>query len=169
MILALVEAERNIKLAMGQIVSLGNSTIPFSESFNMKLLSIFFTFCFSTAFAQVEVEKDLRVDLLFKNQEELNKKAWLENNRSGPGFRIVVINTNDRQVALDVKSRLMRDFPDHKTYLLYQAPNFRIQFGNFRIRKEADAMKIQLAKIFTNNLIIIPTTVEYKPEEEPVQ
>lgn len=135
----------------------------------MKYLTIIFTLCLSSAFAQVEVEKDFRVDLLLKKQEELNKKAWVENNRSGPGFRIVVINTNDRQIALDVKTRLMRDFPEHKTYLLYQAPNFKIHFGNFRMKKEADAMKIQLAKFFTNNLIIVPTTVEYKPEEEPVQ
>lgn len=133
------------------------------------LCTIAFLLLTSFVHAQIRVDKDPRVDLLLKKQEELNKKAWSDNNKTAPGFRIVVINTNNRQAALDVKTRLMRDFPDHKTYMLYQSPNFRVQIGNFRTRKEADALKSQLAKIYSSGLLVISTTVELKPEEEPAQ
>lgn len=138
----------------------------------MKLFSLIAVlFHFSTLHAQVVVEKDPRVDLLVKKQEEVNKKAWIENNNNKlvPGFRVLVINTNNRQSAVDVKTRLMRDFPEHKTYMLYQSPNFRVQIGNFRTRKEADVLKNQLAKIYPSGLLIISATIEQKPEEEPVQ
>lgn len=132
-------------------------------------LFIAFLLSYTITSAQITVDKDPRVDLLLKKQEELNKKAWSDNNKTSMGFRIVVINTNNRQAAVDVKSRLMRDFPEHKTYMLYQAPNFKVQIGNFRTRKEADALKTQLSKIYSSGLLIISTTIELKPEEEPVQ
>ena len=132
------------------------------------ILFLFFT---STLSAQVSVDKDPRVDLLLKKQEEVNKKVWTDNNNNKqvPGFRVLVINTNNRQSAIDVKTKLMRDFPEHKTYMLYQSPNFRVQIGNFRTRKEADLLKNQLAKIYSSGLLIISATIEVKQEEEPVQ
>ena len=132
------------------------------------ILFLFFT---STLSAQVSVDKDPRVDLLLKKQEEVNKKVWTDNNNNKqvPGFRVLVINTNNRQSAIDVKTKLMRHFPEHKTYMLYQSPNFRVQIGNFRTRKEADLLKNQLAKIYSSGLLIISATIEVKQEEEPVQ
>jgi hypothetical protein len=79
---------------------------------------------------------------------------------------VLVINTNDRKAALDVKSRLMTDFPDHKTYLIYQSPYFKIQIGNFRDRKEAENLRKQIIRIYPSGVIVVPATVEYKPEKE---
>lgn len=118
------------------------------------------------ALAQVEIVKDHRLDLLMEKQEELNKKAYLDNNRTGPGYRILVVSTNDRKQALDVKTRLMREFPDQKTYLIYQSPHFKIHIGNFKSRQDADALRKQIMKIYTTGVIVIPSTVELKPEED---
>ena len=117
------------------------------------------------AFSQVEIVKDHRLDLLIAKQEELNKKVYLDNNRTASGYRILVMNTNDRQKAMDVKSTLMRDFPDHKTYLIYQSPHFKVQIGNFRKRDEAEQLRKQVNKIYPTGVIVIPSTIEVKPEE----
>jgi len=117
------------------------------------------------AFSQVEIVKDHRLDLLIAKQEELNKKVYLENNRTTSGYRILVVNTNDRQKAMDVKSTLMRDFPDHKCYLIYQSPHFKVQIGNFRKREEADLLRKQVMKLYPTGVIVIPSTIEVKPEE----
>jgi hypothetical protein len=117
------------------------------------------------AFSQVEIIKDHRLDLLIAKQEELNKKVYLENNRTASGYRILVVNTNDRQKAMDVKSTLMRDFPDHKTYLIYQSPHFKVQIGNFRKREEAEQLRKQVNKLYPTGVIVIPSTIEVKPEE----
>ena len=132
----------------------------------MKYFILFICFFPLSAFSQVVVQKDPRVDLLLKKQEEVNKKAYLENNRAVQGFRVQVINTNNRQKALEVKTRLMREYRDHKTYLSYQSPYFRIQIGNFRTRAEADGLRNQLLRIYPSGMLVVPAIVELKAEEE---
>lgn len=117
----------------------------------------------------VEIIKDHRLDLLIQKQEELNKKAYLENKKSIPGFRVMVINTNDRTKALDVKTTLLRNFPEHKTYLIYQSPNFKVQIGNFKTQAEAEKLKKIIVRLYPDGVIIVPTTIEIKTEEEIIQ
>jgi hypothetical protein len=117
-------------------------------------------------FTQVEIAKDHRLDLLIAKQTELNKKVYLDNNKTAPGYRILVINTNDRTKAMDVKSTLMRDFPDHKTYLIYQSPYFKIQIGNFRKREDAESLRKQVTRKYPTGVIVIPSTIEVRPEED---
>ena len=78
----------------------------------------------------------------------------------------MVVNTNDRLKALEVKSRMMSDFPEHKSYLVYQSPYFKIMIGNFRSRPEAEDLQKKISDIYAAGVIIVPATVEYKPEKE---
>lgn len=132
----------------------------------MKLFFFLITILPFTAFAQVDIVKDHRLDLLLKKQEELNRKVYLDNNRTGQGYRILVVSTNDRQKAMDVKTRMMREFPSEKTYLIYQSPVFKIQIGNFKNRQDADALYKKIQRIYPTGVIVIPATVELKPEED---
>lgn len=133
----------------------------------MKRFFLLMAFAFPiVAAAQVEIVKDHRLDLLRSKQEELNKKAFMDNNRTGAGYRILVLSTNDRKQAIDVKTRLMRDFPEQKTYLIYQSPHFKIHIGNFKSRQDADALRKQISKIYPTGVIIIPSTVELRPEDD---
>lgn len=131
----------------------------------LRILTILIFLSPLAAFSQVEIVKDHRLDMLIAKQVELNKKVYLENNRTASGYRILVVNTNDRQKAMDVKSTLMRDFPDHKTYLIYQSPHFKVQIGNFRKREEAEQLRKQVNKLYPTGVIVIPSTIEVKPEE----
>lgn len=135
-----------------------------------KIIWILFfpVFGFSQA-KSVEIIKDHRLDLLIQKQEELNKKAYLENRKSIPGFRVMVINTNDRTKASDVKTTLLRNFPEHKTYLIYQSPNFKVQIGNFKTQVEAEKLKKIIVRLYPDGVIIVPTTIEIKTEEEIIQ
>jgi hypothetical protein len=110
--------------------------------------------------------KDPRLDMLLRKQTELNKEVDKINNKTGPGYRIMVVNTNDRTKALEVKSRMMSDFPDEKSYLIYQSPYFKILIGNFRTRQEAEPFQKKILEIYPTGVIIVPATVEYKPEKE---
>ena len=132
----------------------------------MKYLLAVLFFLPLVSVAQVDIVKDHRLDLLRLKQEELNKKAYIENNRTGAGYRILVVSTNNRQQAIDVKTRLMRDFPDEKTYLIYQSPHFKIHIGNFKTRQDADALRKKITRIYPTGVIVIPSTIEMKPEED---
>ncbi|TWI81082.1 sporulation related protein [Lacibacter cauensis] len=118
----------------------------------------------------VFVVKDSRIDLLAKKKAEINKKA-ADARRPTKGFRIQVLNTTDRTQALAAKSKLLAQYPEHKTYLLYQAPYFKLRIGNFVERNEADDLKKELAKMFPTGVFIIPSDIEYKapPEKEEIQ
>jgi hypothetical protein len=114
----------------------------------------------------ITVVKDPRLDMLLRKQTELNKEVDKINNKTGPGYRIMVVNTNDRTKALEVKSRMMSEFPDEKSYLIYQSPYFKILIGNFRTRQEAEPFQKKILEIYPTGVIIVPATVEYKPEKE---
>ena len=112
------------------------------------------------------VTRDPRLDKLVDKQAELNKEALKARTVLEPGFRIVVISTNKRDLALEAKSKLMKLYPDQKTYLYYQSPNFKLQFGNFKTYKDAEVMRKELSASFGENLLIIPAQVEIKPEKQ---
>ena len=122
-----------------------------------------------TVSSNVFVVKDSRIDLLAKKKAEINKKA-ADAKKPTKGFRIQVLNTTDRTQALAAKSKLLAQYPEHKTYLMYTAPYFKIRFGNFVERSEADELKKELAKMFPTGVFIIPSDIEYKapPEKEEV-
>lgn len=115
------------------------------------------------------VKRDPRVDKLVDKQIELNKQALRIRTTLEPGFRILVISTNKRDLAIDAKSRLLKIYPDQKSYMFYQSPNFKLQFGNFKTMKEAEQMKKELVLDFGENLIIIPSQVEVKGEKQEAE
>mgnify|MGYP001477252335 FL=1 len=120
-----------------------------------------------TVSSTVYVMKDSRFDLLAKKKAEINKKA-ADAKKPTKGFRIQVLNTTDRNQALTIKSKLLTEYPEHKTYLMYQAPYFKIRIGNFVEKSEADDLKKEMARMFPTGVFVIPSEIEYKapPEKE---
>ncbi len=120
-----------------------------------------------TISSTVYVVKDSRFDQLISKKAEINKKA-ADARKPTKGFRIQVLNTTDRNQALAAKSKLLTLYPDQKTYLMYQAPYFKLRIGNFVERSEADDLKKELAKLFPTGVFLIPSDIEYKtpPDKE---
>lgn len=120
-----------------------------------------------TVGSNVFVMKDSRFDLLVKKKAEINKKA-ADAKKPNKGYRIQVLNTTDRNQALATKSKLLTLYPEQKTYLMYQAPYFKIRIGNFVEKGEADDLKKELARMFPTGVFVIPSDIEYKapPEKE---
>lgn len=113
-----------------------------------------------------ELHKDARLDLLMKKQSELNKEVYLENRKTGAGYRVLVVSTNDRNKATAVKTKLMQEFADQKTYLIYQSPYFKVQIGNCKTQAEANGLRARVLKFYPDNVIVVPATIEMKPEKE---
>lgn len=115
------------------------------------------------------VTRDPRVDKLVDKQIELNSQALKVRTTLEQGFRIMVISTNKRDLAIDTKSRLMKAFPEQGSYMFYQSPYFKVQFGNFRTMKDAEKMKSALSLQFGDNPIIIPSQIEVKGEKQEAE
>jgi hypothetical protein len=116
----------------------------------------------------VIVKKDMRMDILSSKQGEINKRAAkLSSSGYYKGYRIQVYNAQNRDEANTVKAELLRRFPDQKSYMLYQAPNFRVRIGNFLTQKEAtDLRKILSAMYPQRGIYIVPDLIEYTPPED---
>jgi hypothetical protein len=82
------------------------------------------------------------------------------------GFRIQVISTNQRDQAFRIKAELLTNFPDHKSYIIYQSPNFKVRIGNFIKKEDAEMLKSQLNKFYPRGVYIVDDAVEYNPRED---
>jgi hypothetical protein len=114
--------------------------------------------------ATVLVHKDPRFDELAAKQAEINKKSVRSGPRRVGGFRVQAANTQNRDEANAVKAELLRRFPDEKTYLLYQAPSFRVRIGNFLTQRDAFTMRKMISALYPGKgIYIVPDTIEYTP------
>jgi hypothetical protein len=116
--------------------------------------------------ASVVVKKDPRVDVLVKKQSAVNASIKKSSVRSGRGYRLLVVNTNKRDEAIDAKTKIYTHYPELKSYLTYQSPFFKVKAGNFKSRAEAEKHRKTMSIIFPKGVFIINDTIEIKPEKE---
>lgn len=113
----------------------------------------------------VVVHKDPRIDLLVKKQVQINEETSRDARRFVKGFRLMVITTSSRDEALAAKTKVYTYFPELKAYLWHQSPYYKLKVGNFKDRKEAEAVQKRLNSYFPKGVFIMPDTVEVKPEK----
>ena len=114
----------------------------------------------------VIIHKDPRLDLLVKKQAEINEEISRNARKNMKGFRLLVINTNNREEAIAAKTKVYSYFPELKAYLIYQSPYFRLKVGNFKEREDAEDYQKKLKKYFPKGVFIMNDTIEMKPEKE---
>jgi hypothetical protein len=112
----------------------------------------------------VMVYKDARIDMLVKKQIDINEEATRDSRRTAPGYRILVVNSNDRKKVFAAKAKIYQLYPDLKPYLLYQAPFYKLKVGNFKTKDEAQEILQELLRDFPTGLFIVRDIIEVKPE-----
>ncbi len=116
---------------------------------------------------KVLVHADYRLDILEKRQAELNEVAAKMAMRSAMGYRLQVLSTNDRDLAMKTKSQLLQRFPDQKAYMFFQLPYVKLRFGNFKTRQEAEVYRKQISRMMDGaSIYIVPERIEVKPEKD---
>ena len=112
----------------------------------------------------IAVNKDPRIDLLVNKQIEINEITTRNSRRSAAGYRILVISSNDRNKVIEAKSKMVREFPELKAYMMYQSPFFRLKVGNFKERPEAEEYLSQIQRIYPTGVYVVTDTIEVRPE-----
>ena len=112
----------------------------------------------------VVIHKDPRIDLLITKQIEINEYTTRNARRTAPGYRILVINTNDRSKASEAKARIYQQFRELPAYLMYQSPFYKLKVGNFREREEAEQYLADIQRLFPSGVHIVRDVIEVKPE-----
>ena len=113
------------------------------------------------------VHEDERIGILGSKMAEYNlslsKKIQMVS-----GYRLMLLNTTDRNLAMQLRGTLLQKYPEHKVYTTFLAPYIKLKFGNFLTRDEAVAMKksFEKIKLVSGNIYVISELVEKKPEEK---
>jgi hypothetical protein len=120
----------------------------------------------SAEIGKVTVIKDSRLDELVRKEADFNEVLNAAG-KSSKGYRLLVLNTNDRPTAMRVRSQLLQNFPEQKVYMGFQPPFIKLKFGNFLTKEEADIYKkdILRLKIITGNVYLLQETIETKPDK----
>lgn len=143
----------------------------------MKQLLILLFVCFGySSFAQntdslkenkVVVFKDYRLDILARKEAEVNIAILKTEARTAKGYRLMVLNTSDKDYAFKVRAELLQRFPEQKPYMWFANPYIRIKFGDFRTKEEADVYKKQISKMLNGATIYyLPETIEVLPDKD---
>jgi hypothetical protein len=128
------------------------------------------------SFAQVEdtsvtkkvvIYQDYRLAILAKKEADINTAILKAEARVGKGFRLMILNTSDREYAMKIRGELLQRYPEQKTYMWFATPYIKIKFGNFKTREEADPYKKQISRILNGATIYyLPETIEVKPDKD---
>ena len=116
---------------------------------------------------KVTVNKDPRLEILAKQESDINKATVGLGIRAAKGYRLLVVNSNDKAYAMKVRATLLQRFPEEKVYMSFQAPFIKLKFGNFVEKEDAEKYRKMLAssKIVTTNIYLIPEIVEVKVDK----
>lgn len=113
----------------------------------------------------VTVIKDNRLDVLARKELAYNE-SLNSGLRSGKGYRLMLLSTNDRAIAMNLRSKLLQYYPDQKVYMTFQLPYIKVKFGNFPEKEEADRIKKEILKnkMVTSTIYVVQELIEIKPD-----
>lgn len=121
----------------------------------------------TSQYATVIINKDRRIDVLGEKMYAYND-ALKRKVTSARGYRLMVLSSNDRNLAMKLRSSLLQMYPQHKVYMVYQNPFIKLKMGNFVEKAEAENFKKQLIRqgIIPGNIYLLSEMVEIKPEPD---
>ncbi|RYE09907.1 MAG: SPOR domain-containing protein [Sphingobacteriaceae bacterium] len=109
----------------------------------MLLLSMFFLITKSSAQTRGEVEiiKDPRIDSIIAHRLIAVKSPLAKiGNSSGYGYRVQFFVSPNRNEIYAKQAAFNELYPDLRTYIIYQEPNYKLKAGDFRTRLEAQKL-----------------------------
>lgn len=152
----------------------------YTDSLSLKFIIVILCLTFShISFAQdstslanevpgnIVIVKDTRIDLLGRKLADYNSRQAYKHSRTGPGYRLMVMSTSNREEAIKVRTYLLQQYPDQQIYMTFVNPFIKLKFGDFADRKEAEDVRKQLERspLITGNIYIVPETVNLKGDK----
>ena len=84
------------------------------------------------------------------------------------GFRIQVFETSSSEKAINVFKKYKKKMDD-SLYVIFDAPLYKIQYGNFSKKYEAENVKKILSRKGFNNIWIVRSRIEQKYLYKPIE
>ena len=116
---------------------------------------------------KVTIIKDSRLDELAKIEAAFNEDMAAKAKTTARGYRLMLLSTNDRILAMKVRTQLLQRYPEQKVYMSFQPPYIKLKFGNFLDKEEAEDYRNEILKnkLVTSNIYLSAETIEVKPDK----
>ena len=85
---------------------------------------------------KIYIDSEASIDGLVERHKFLNNKI-----RTTKGFRIQIVSTSNRKLAISVQSRFESLYPGYIGHLNFEPPNYKVRAGDFLKRSEADLFR----------------------------
>jgi hypothetical protein len=93
------------------------------------------------------VEQEGIQDLLSLYQEENEVRGGIE------GYRVQVFNGR-KDPCMQKRMQFIKNHPDESVEILYEAPEYRVQVGNFRTQLEAEKYLNEILEEFSGSFVV---------------
>jgi len=70
------------------------------------------------------------------------------------GYRVLIFFDMDKTLAEQQKAQFINLYPQHKAYVDYLAPNYRVRVGNFRTELEAEKLKQEILGLYPTSIVV---------------
>jgi len=112
---------------------------------NLKIITtiIFISFLSSKSVAQegtVSIEQDEKIERLLKERKRLLKNEELRD------YKTVQVVSGTLTTAREVLKVCKSEFPDYKSDIEFETPNYKVRVGKFRNQLDADRALIEISK-----------------------
>ena len=84
------------------------------------------------------------------------------------GYRVMIYFDQDKSKSESEKSKFMNRYNEHKTYIDYLAPNYRVRVGNFRTKLEAEKLKQEILGDFPT-CVVVSDKIQLPELRKPTQ
>ncbi len=69
------------------------------------------------------------------------------------GYRIQIYFSNERKLAEEQRMKFIKLFPQHESFIEYDAPNYTVKVGSFRTMEEAEDFRAIITRDFPMSII----------------
>lgn len=98
--------------------------------------------------------------VIYKDQRVENITAFVGRQKESvegtriDGYRIQIFFAESRTIAQSQKASFLSAYSEHKAYIDYLAPNYRVRVGNFRTRLQAENLKQKLISVYPTCIVL---------------
>ena len=95
---------------------------------------------FKDSLGVVTIKQDNRIEILGQKMAEYNLNLATKP-RMSKGFRLMLLSTSNRDLAMSVRTKLLQQFPNESIYMSFQSPYIKIKFGNFSLHLQKEVLE----------------------------
>lgn len=115
----------------------------------------------------IVVFRDSRLNLIRDKEVEANIAILKNRARHTMGYRLMILNTSNKDYAFKIRTELLQKFPEQKPYMWFANPYIRLKFGNFRTQDEAEVYRKQISQMMGGATIyLLNETIEVNPGKD---